>query len=129
MWQQPNLTSLPSRSSRDNSVLFDFLLDLLRNDETGEAVPEVDDDVRVCCRDNPVTEESSVAISGDRDDDDDDGIVSSLFFSQVNCSSPSSGDDVIDSSATFFEAKNFTIKYLFPSCENVRSTTNSATDN
>lgn len=75
MWQQPNLTSLPSRSTCDNSVLFDFLLDLLRNDET-EAVPEVDDDVSVC-RDNPVTEESSVAISGDRDDDDDDGIVSS----------------------------------------------------
>jgi hypothetical protein len=62
--------------------LFDFLLDLLRNDET-EADPEVDDDVRVR-RDDAMTEESSVAISGDRDDDDDDCIVS--FFSQVSWS-------------------------------------------
>jgi hypothetical protein len=99
--------------------LFDFLLDLLRNDET-EADPEIDDDVRVR-RDDAVTEESSVAISGDRDDDDDDCIVS--FFSQdswsLGLSSTVSSGEVNDSSSTFFEPKNFTISLgRSSSCEN-----------
>ena len=96
-------------SSCDNSVLYDFWLDLLCNEGT-EADPEVDNDVRVR-RVDAVSEELLVAISGERDDDDDDDddcIVS--FFSQIiwslGLSSPVSRGDVIDLS---FKPKKITI--------------------